>query len=792
MSDVPSVQAACLKTLNDETKGNWDREVDHHLDRFFPDWRNPSRTYTVPDEFSYKTRTPGSGEQAEKKFFELLKKFGERRSECMFVIHSSVFAQMFSTLKSEQAEEFWLTGEHDFVVLHKEKGIIFFQVKAADTTKKTFSDGKKQLEKDGQSLQAFLGRDLQDRMTKHIIQESHTHQGFVTPSGPSVGNPPNGEDCENVKAFFEANEQLLQRRQRLQELVGNIKAINNEVHKFPGFVVMPNCPCPKDSATKPANGVFMENCENVEAFSAWWDQNVKRKMDVKQELFEILVERFVGMALGFPPPLGDSNKMIKKQLDGCMERGLEALLFTPMEQWISSVCGRGKRWLLTEKVKELSQKTDENILVVCSSKPLSIKLAKEFNLAKVASFEDLLSELSEPESCFEQRREGRVSKVLERLEKGTVPVEHYDHIFVYECEDLYGDWPVLFEKLLKDVKEEYRSTQHLWFFFDPNKFLSTQFERHLQFLERGTRLFKVYGSTQNNFNQVKKYFETAVSSAKLPEAGHTPYGLPIQWNDSLTRDDGVEAGAKLIKEYIEGFRREKVKDKEICILTINEEVRGSIISELERIQVQCQNATDCYKNGEDKVVVESIRQFKELDSNVVILYDPPYCLVSIIENAGAKLVKEYIKQFRRKNVKDKEIIIVTINEEVRDSIISKLEEIQVQSQNSTDYLINGEDKVVVESIRQLNRLDSYRAVIMYNQQHCLLPGTEEHVKSLLYLAVSSCVCKLVVITTKRGCKALKSEEGLLMINSAEEMINIAEEMINIVSFIIERDVPETL
>ena len=108
-------------------------------------------------------------------------------------------------------------------------------MKAADKTRGKFSQAAKQLDKDRQSLQAFIEENVKGRMKKEI-----DHELFST---------------------------------------------------YPGFVVMPNCPCPDDSVVNPPTGVFKEDCENVEAFSKWWDEYVKRVTGFDQELFEYLVMR---------------------------------------------------------------------------------------------------------------------------------------------------------------------------------------------------------------------------------------------------------------------------------------------------------------------------------------------------------------------------------------------------------------------------------------------------------------------------------------------------------------------
>ena len=125
-----TIRIACQDDFDDIRERSWDDEVNSLLDEYYQDWRSPSNTYMVPCEFSYRQREPDAGEHTEKKFYDLLQKFGESRSESMFVIHSYNFAEMISewNQRLNQLEKKWLTGEHDFVIIHHQHGILFFQV----------------------------------------------------------------------------------------------------------------------------------------------------------------------------------------------------------------------------------------------------------------------------------------------------------------------------------------------------------------------------------------------------------------------------------------------------------------------------------------------------------------------------------------------------------------------------------------------------------------------------------------------------------------------------------------
>ena len=231
MPGLPKVRRFCQKHLNDDGFGDWDTEIEEFLDRNYKDWKDPKKTYMVPPVFEDKHHNDGV--KAEMNFFELLQAFGERRAklgEGMFVIHSYAFKEMITNQIKQQR---WLLGEHDFVLLHPVKGIVFFQVKAASKTKGKFALADKQLEKDKESLRAFATANL------------------------------SGEKK---------------------------RSLDKEVHVYPGFVVMPNC-CRPNSEHTPSNGIFKEDCESVDRFANWWDTKILREDSISQEVFNCLVMR---------------------------------------------------------------------------------------------------------------------------------------------------------------------------------------------------------------------------------------------------------------------------------------------------------------------------------------------------------------------------------------------------------------------------------------------------------------------------------------------------------------------
>ena len=102
--------------------------------------------------------------------------------------------------------------------------------------------------------------------------------------------------------YGKAKEQIKKDKMALQAFVnenlgGKFKTdMDAEIYRYPGFVVMPNCPRPRPrkSPVTPSIGVFQEDCRNVEAFSKWWKikvAGVKRNAEFDHKLFEYLVMR---------------------------------------------------------------------------------------------------------------------------------------------------------------------------------------------------------------------------------------------------------------------------------------------------------------------------------------------------------------------------------------------------------------------------------------------------------------------------------------------------------------------
>ena len=126
---------------------------------------------------------------------------------------------------------------------------------------------------------------------------------------------------------------------------------------------------------------------------------------------------------------------------------------------------------------------------------------------------------------------------------------------------------------------------------------------------------------------------------------------------------------------------------------------------------------------------------------------------------GAKLVVSWIEELLKEQVHPKDICILVQTQEKQRLLQSEMAGIGVESQTGDDLVEGSRNRAVVESIRRFKGLES-KVVILCNPP---FQGFSQFLtRELLYTAVSRCSCFLVVISTKEGCDALKSDIGISM------------------------------
>ncbi len=221
------------KNLADDGTRDWDDGLRFWLDKEYPGWKDPQRTYMVPPSFESKGNEP-KWEGAEKTMYDNLQELGLKNNEPMFVVHSFDFSEH---VPGSGRKRSWVMGESDFVVIHRNHGPIFFQVKATETGDK-YKEAEEQIRKDKLALETFF-----KKLEKGVVEDKISAR-------------------------------------KVTEVLKNC----------PGFVVMPNCQRGQSVCTQD-NALYQEDCSSSEAFSIWWEEKIGRSQHppLDQTVFEHLV-----------------------------------------------------------------------------------------------------------------------------------------------------------------------------------------------------------------------------------------------------------------------------------------------------------------------------------------------------------------------------------------------------------------------------------------------------------------------------------------------------------------------
>jgi len=346
----------------------------------------------------------------------------------------------------------------------------------------------------------------------------------------------------------------------------------------------------------------------------------------------------------------NTKEQLKVHLDSCPDK------------WIVGPAGSGKTCLLMEKVILLAQKIisdtlNQKILVVCYNRPLSLKISRTINHAlkvlyniqeqdqseepcsvvDVKTFDKVLRDING--SFRKEDGEYRVEMAFQKLQRDTSSAfKHaYDHVFVDEGQDLYhAQWRNLLKMMHKSSSGRAavdRKPRFFWVFCDSNQHLHLSKESALHNFEaeliNSSKLHRILRNTEKVFSQVNKYFEPLLETSVPVRVYHREVGLEIKWDpDDSLQSEKTTSGTNRVQSIVknvEYLRRNEVLSRDICVLVKDEGTREKLIPTLEGVGIECQNAEELYtKDNNNRVVVESIRRFKGLESKVVILYDPPF------------------------------------------------------------------------------------------------------------------------------------------------------------------------
>ncbi|CAH1266185.1 DEDD [Branchiostoma lanceolatum] len=577
------IQHTAQENLSDvQPPRSFDYETKDWITENCPDWNNREikKTYMVPATFPDIPikRDDIRGELAEKHVYDILEKFGNVTEQPMFVVHSYKFQELLDKETSQRKEvPHWLRGEHDFVIIHRTLGVILFEV-IAGTTARQYIAATKQIDKNLMSLNCAVKR-------------------------LSLKEDPRADE----------------------------KKIEEEMMKYPGFVVMPNC---SRQVAGNRKGCFKEDIQTVNAFQKWWDKNILREGEMTQAMYELMAIRFVG-------PLVTSclRKVVldttHKRLIQLRKEQLSIFTEDVPKQYFMGPAGSGKTRLLVEKAKQVAVelKANERILIMCYNKPLSLYLASEFRQFPnvfVKTFVSLLLDVKGEATNLdtlsgEEEKKKIVLDCVQKLTSMPQSSHRYEHVFVDEGQDMFGIWWELIDLLHADSDEERR---YKWVFFDNNQNVTMGPKMNITsgMKEDATPMNRIVRNTYNIFDCSQKLLSPSVG-AKI---AHGVTGPQVEWIDTLPTgsvSQCLQEGAEVLRKKIGELASEHVAMSDIVVLTRDkaksEEVCEYLSSGSPGIPTQnAEKAIEC--SDSSKITVDSIRRFKGLEGKVVILLDPPF------------------------------------------------------------------------------------------------------------------------------------------------------------------------
>lgn len=146
------------------------------------------------------------------------------------------------------------------------------------------------------------------------------------------------------------------------------------------------------------------------------------------------------------------------------------------------------------------------------------------------------------------------------------------------------------------------------------------------------------------------------------------------------------------------------------------------------------------------------------ESGLEIIWDDSLMSRTGEEMKVAELVASWLKKLVQKEKVQAKDICILVETKAKQKLLKDALFIQEVQSQTGDGLVEGlNNSVVVDSIRRFKGMES-KVVILYNPpfQDDPLSNTKE----LLYTAFSRCSCLLIVMSTKNGCRALKSAVGI--------------------------------
>ena len=355
------------------------------------------------------------GDDAEDKIFEILKQFGEKENQPMFVLSKLKFTEFIKYCMSDQTmnHNFQFQAEIDFAIVHLNIGVILVEVKATEKwpKRKAFN----QLSEGEKIIKGLLHEDSHIAVYKVVALPNMDGSGnckndVVILKKSDVGS------CEVfspwMHSHFDAEKCGSQEKKELRNLLYKLVGQRTKVGSSLETVEFSDDVHPEKVVSKHYKKISSQVCLKQRYECSTAEEKGKKPTADKPKLDE-LAECSTAEQKGKKPPMGlvktaDKPELAVMAKDIVFLNSEQLRIFEgPNHQLISGVPGSGKTILLQYKALECVRKGEK--VIICAPSPLNKKYEAFFEEKEASTggvsiytFENvnLLSESQEPFHLF--------------------------------------------------------------------------------------------------------------------------------------------------------------------------------------------------------------------------------------------------------------------------------------------------------------------------------------------------------------------------------------------------------
>jgi len=364
------------------------------------------------------------------------------------------------------------------------------------------------------------------------------------------------------------------------------------------------------------------------------DRDPRTSFDIPGEkvrkIFKDMFAKSFKLELSLKDKLKELNKKIikydKQQIEILDQRKEPRLV-------IEGRAGTGKSLLATEKAKRFSKKFDKILIICGANKPFTKHMTRELkknNNIDVNYFSGLCKDLynkanftrDEVDEVVTNTKKYPKDAILKPYEVHQLMLEKaiektgikFDALVVDEGQDINkSQW----DSILMILKDPFKSPVYI--FHDNNQKIYHKSKLDLPDFPKYPHLLdKNYRNTKYIFNTQKSYYEGETMTSVGPEGESVRY---------VASNDLRDTERKIIKSINKYVINEGIPKKEIAILSGNKGgVATTLLANYYLKHDRDSGLTNfifvkAEENHKDAIVLDSIKRFKGLERDVVILFD---------------------------------------------------------------------------------------------------------------------------------------------------------------------------